>query len=393
MAKVSVRQLEVKGRRVFVRVDFNCPLNEKGEISDDTRIRASLPTIRWLLENGATVVLGSHLGKPRGKPDPRFSLKPVAAQLERLLARRVYFAPDCVGPAVVEFLHKVPVNAVVLLENLRFHPGEEKNSREFAKGLAGLVDLYVNDAFGSAHRAHASVAGMPAFFAQAAAGLLMERELSYLTPLLGNPARPYVVIIGGAKVSDKAGVIKNLLPRVDRLLVGGGVAFNFLRARGLEIGRSIYEPEVMAEVARLVNEPKLMLPVDVVVASGPDAEAGKNVRVEELGDSDMGLDIGQETVARFSAEIVNAKTVVWAGPMGMFEKEPFSQGTVAIARAMARAGANGATTIVGGGDTGAALARTGLSEKMSHISTGGGATLEFLEGRDLPGIAALSDAG
>jgi phosphoglycerate kinase len=226
MAKVSVRQLEVKGRRVFVRVDFNCPLNEKGEISDDTRIRASLPTIRWLLENGATVVLGSHLGKPRGKPDPRFSLKPVAAQLERLLARRVYFAPDCVGPAVVEFLHKVPVNAVVLLENLRFHPGEEKNSREFAKGLAGLVDLYVNDAFGSAHRAHASVAGMPAFFAQAAAGLLMERELSYLTPLLGNPARPYVVIIGGAKVSDKAGVIKNLLPRVDRLLVGGGVAFN-----------------------------------------------------------------------------------------------------------------------------------------------------------------------
>jgi len=392
MPKVSLRALEVKGRRVFVRVDFNCPLNEKGEITDDTRIRASLPTIRLLLENGATVVLGSHLGKPKGKPDKRFSLKPVAERLEELIGNRVYFAPDCIGPEVVRFLNQVPANGLVLLENLRFHPGEERNDYDFAKALASLVDLYVNDAFGTAHRAHASTAGMPAFFSLPAAGLLMERELSYLTPLLGNPVRPYVVIIGGAKVSDKAGVIKNLLPKVDRLLIGGGVAFNFLRARGLEIGKSIYEPELMAEVEQLVNEPKLMLPVDVVVAKSADASEPRIVRVEDIGADDIGLDIGKETVAMFNEVIAAAKTIVWAGPMGMFEKEPFFQGTFAIAQALARATAMEATTVIGGGDTGAALKKAELSEKISHISTGGGATLEFLEGRDLPGIAALAEA-
>ncbi len=392
MPKVSLRALEVKGRRVFVRVDFNCPLNEKGEITDDTRIRASLPTIRLLLENGATVVLGSHLGKPKGKPDKRFSLKPVAERLEELIGKRVYFAPDCIGPEVVRFLNQVPANGLVLLENLRFHPGEERNDYDFAKALASLVDLYVNDAFGTAHRAHTSTAGMPAFFSLPAAGLLMERELSYLTPLLGNPVRPYVVIIGGAKVSDKAGVIKNLLPKVDRLLIGGGVAFNFLRARGLEIGKSIYEPELMAEVEQLINEPKLMLPVDVVVAKSADASEPRIVRVEDIGADDIGLDIGKETVAMFNEVIAAAKTIVWAGPMGMFEKEPFFQGTFAIAQALARATAMEATTVIGGGDTGAALKKAELSEKISHISTGGGATLEFLEGRDLPGIAALAEA-
>ncbi|MGQ9707404.1 MAG: phosphoglycerate kinase [bacterium] len=391
MAKASVRALGVKNRRVFVRVDFNVPMNEAGEITDDNRIRAAIPTIKFLSERGATVVLGSHLGKPAGRPNPKFSLKPVAIHLGRLLSQKVYFALDCVGPGVVQFLQSVPVNSVVLLENLRFHAGEENNSRQFARELAGLVDLYVNDAFSAAHRAHASTVGMTLFFALPVAGLLMEKELSYLGPLLLQPARPYVVIIGGAKVSDKAGVIRNLLPKVDRLLIGGGVAFNFLSARGLSIGRSICEPELQADLCRLVNDPKLMLPVDVVVAESPDAGKGRNVRVSEIGAEDIGLDIGQESAAIFGEVIASANTVVWAGPMGMFEKEPFSQGTIAVARSMAMASARGATTIVGGGDTGAAVTKAGLSEKMSYISTGGGATLEFLEGRELPGVSALTD--
>lgn len=391
MPKLSVQALPVKGKRVFVRVDFNCPLQEQGEITDDTRIRASLPTIELLLEMGATVVLGSHLGKPRGKPDKKFSLKPVAERLEQLVGRKVYFAPDCVGFEVVRFLKDVPAQGLVLLENLRFHPGEEKNSAEFARALASLVDLYCNDAFGTAHRAHASTAGMARFFSQPCAGLLMEKELAYLSPLLGNPARPFVVIIGGAKVSDKAGVIKNLLPKVDRLLLGGGVAFSFLLARGLAIGRSICEPDLLKEVGGLKDDQRLVVPVDVVVAKGAEAPEGRNVRVEEIGIDDIGLDIGKETADLFSEIIAGAKTVVWAGPMGMFEKEPFFKGTFAVARAMARATALGATTIIGGGDTGASVKKAGLDKRMSHISTGGGATLEFLEGKELPGIAVLAE--
>ncbi|MEO0019040.1 MAG: phosphoglycerate kinase [candidate division WOR-3 bacterium] len=392
MPKLSVKALDTLGRRVFVRVDFNCPLNERGEITDDSRIRASVPTIELLLNKGATVVLGSHLGKPKGKPDKKFSLKVVAERLEQLLGKRVYFAPDCVGFEVVRFLKDVPAKGLVLLENLRFHPGEERNSPEFAKALASLVDLYVNDAFGTAHRAHASTVGMARFFSQPAAGLLLEKELYYLSPLLGNPTRPFVVVIGGAKVSDKAGVIRNLLPKVDRLLLGGGVAFNFLLAQGVSIGRSICEPDLLKDISDLKDDPRLVVPVDVVVAKNAGVLEGKNVRVEEIGPEDIGLDIGKETAGIFSEIITGAKTVVWAGPMGMFEKEPFAQGTFAVAEAMARATALGATTIVGGGDTGAAVRRAGLDNRMSHISTGGGATLEFLEGKVLPGVAVLAEA-
>jgi len=391
MPKLSVRALPVKAHRVFVRVDFNVPLSESGTITDDSRIRAALPTIEYLLEQDATVIIGSHLGKPKGKPDPRFSLKPVADHLVKLLKQNPIFLPDCVGPDVVRTLQTVPPKSVVLLENLRFHPGEEKNYRDFGKALAALADFYVNDAFGTAHRAHASTVGMTAFFAQPAAGLLMEKELAYLEPLLDTPPRPFVVIIGGAKISDKAGVIKNLLPRVDRLLIGGCVAFNFLKARGYKIGKSIWDPELMPEVEKIHTDARLVIPVDVVVAPSADAVDVKNVSVEQISDDDIGFDIGTETAAMFSQIITTARTVVWAGPMGMFEKEPFSQGTRAIAQSLAEATRRGATTIVGGGDTGAALKKTGLAEHITHISTGGGATLEFLEGKILPGIAALAD--
>lgn len=391
MAKLSVRNLPVRGKRVFVRVDFNVPIDDAGGITDDTRIQAALPTIRWLTEQGATPVLGSHLGKPKGKPNPKFSLKPVAARLEQLLGGPVFFAPDCVGPAVVQFLQSVPAGGVVLLENLRFHPGEEKNDRFFAKGLAALVDLYVNDAFGTAHRAHASTAGMAMFFAQPAAGLLMEKELNFLSKVMTAPERPLVVIIGGAKISDKSGVIKNLLDKVDRLLLGGGVAFNFFKAKGYRIGSSLWEPELMPEVKKLVNHPRVVLPVDVVVAAGPEAARGRVVKIDAIADGDMGLDIGNETVRLYSEIIRTAKTVVWAGPMGMFEREPFRNGTMAIARELAALTAGGAMTVVGGGDTGAAVKVAGVEGKISHISTGGGATLEFLEGKTLPGVAVLAD--
>ncbi len=391
MAKLSVRNLPVRGKRVFVRVDFNVPIDDVGGITDDTRIQAALPTIRWLIEQGATPVLGSHLGKPKGKPNPKFSLKPVAARLEQLLGGPVFFAPDCVGPAVVQFLQSVPAGGVVLLENLRFHPGEEKNDRFFAKGLAALVDLYVNDAFGTAHRAHASTVGMAMFFAQPAAGLLMEKELNFLRKVMAAPERPLVVIIGGAKISDKAGVIKNLLDKVDRLLLGGGVAFNFFKAKGYSIGSSLWEPELMPEVKKLVNHPRVVLPVDVVVAAGPEAARGRVVKIDAIADRDMGLDIGDETVRLYSEIIRTAKTVVWAGPMGMFEREPFRNGTMAIARELAALTARGAMTVVGGGDTGAAVKVAGVEGKISHISTGGGATLEFLEGKTLPGVAVLAD--
>ncbi len=391
MAKLTVRALNVNGKRVLVRVDFNVPMDANGEITDDRRIHAALPTINYLLSNGATVILASHLGKPKGKPNPKLSLRPVADRLAKILDRQVYFAPDCVGSNVVRFLQKVPPNSLALLENLRFHPGEEKNERDFAKALATLADLYVNDAFGTAHRAHASTTGVTAFFAQPVAGLLMEKELQFLTPLLETPPQPFIVIIGGAKISDKAGVIKNLLPRVDRLLIGGGVAFNFLKARGYPIGKSIWEPNLMAEVVCLEKNPKIVLPVDVVVTSSPDTENGRTVEIENIGPDEIGLDIGDKTIHNFTQIITTGKTVVWAGPMGMFEKHPFQYGTIAIAQAIAVATENGATTVAGGGDTIATLKKAGVSDRLSHISTGGSATLEFLEGKELPGITALMD--
>jgi len=391
MGKVSVRDLPVTGRRVFVRVDFNVPLDATGKIADDTRIRAALPTIRWLIAAGATVVLGSHLGKPKGKPDPKFSLRPVARHLETVLERPVYFAPDCIGPEVVKFLKTVAPGSVVLLENLRFHPGEEKNDPVFAKSLAALVDLYVNDAFGTAHRAHASTAGMATFFAQPAAGFLMEKELEYLSRVVNAPERPFVVLIGGAKIADKAGVIKNLLPRVDKLLIGGGVAFNFLKARGLNIGNSIYDEQLMPETEKLVNDSRIVLPVDVRVELPSDGKDGLLVKVTEIPQDGIGLDIGEETIELWTKIIREARTVVWAGPMGMFERELFRRGTVAIARAIAEATKQGAVTVVGGGDTVAGVKLAGVEQMVSHISTGGSATLEFLEGKNLPGVAVLSD--
>jgi len=392
MNKLTVRDLDVKGRRVFLRVDFNVPLTESGAISDDTRIRATLPTIRYLLKHGAAVICASHLGKARGAPEPGLSLKPVAERLSELLSRPVEFAPHCIGPEAKAAAGRAGPGSVILLENLRFHKGEAANDPQFARELAGLADLYVDDAFGVAHRAHASVAGITAFFKQPAAGLLMAEEIDYLNRVTESPARPYALVIGGAKVSDKAGVIAKLLPKVDRLLLGGGVAFTFLANLGLAVGRSLHDPEPPEEVKDLGGSPKLALPVDVVVARSPDDDAGAHVTpVGAIPADEMGLDIGPGTIAKYRELLVRARTVVWAGPMGVFERDAFARGTKAVAEAMAEATAAGAITVVGGGDTGAALDRFGLARKVSHVSTGGGACLEFLEGRPLPGLASLKD--
>ncbi|MGQ9677981.1 MAG: phosphoglycerate kinase [bacterium] len=391
MKKLSVRDLSVAGKRVFVRADLNVPLDSEGKIVDDTRIRAALPTICWLRDAKSTVVIGSHFGKPKGQFNPKLSLRPVALHLEMLMGQGVYFLPDCVGPEVVKLLKAVPYNSVVLLENLRFHPEEEKNDRTFAKSLTALVDLYVNDAFGAAHRAHASTAGMASFFSKPAAGFLMEKEIYFLGNILQKPQRPFVVLIGGAKISDKAGVIKNLLPMVDRLLVGGGVAFNFLKAAGYNIGKSLYEEQVMPETEKLVNNQKIVLPIDVRIEMPGEDKTDLQVKVSKLPDDAVGLDIGDQTIDLWVDTIIKARTIVWAGPMGKFEKQRFSRGTLEIARAVAEATRRGATTVVGGGDTVAAVKMAGVASSISHISTGGGATLEFLEGKVLPGVAALSD--
>ncbi len=393
MAKLSVRALPYGGKRVFLRVDFNVPFKDDGTIRSDARIRAALPTIRLLLDGGAAVVCASHLGKAKGKPDARFSLRPVAARLGELLGRPVGFALDCIGPEAERLAAGLAPGAVLLLENLRFHPGEAANDPAFARSLAALAELYVNDAFGAAHRAHASTEGMAHLFEQPAAGLLMETEIDYLGRVMAAPARPYVAVIGGSKVSDKAGVIANLLPRVDRLLVGGGVAFNFLKARGQAIGRSLWEPELAEQVKPLADDPKLAVPVDFVVAPGIDSPGAAAVAPADALPPDlMGLDIGPQTARQFAELVRSARTVVWAGPMGVFEQDAFARGTQAVAEAMAAATAAGAVTVVGGGDTGAALARFGLADKVSHVSTGGGACLEFLEGKTLPGVAALAEA-
>ena len=393
--KLSIRDLDLKGRRVFIRVDFNVPL-KAGVITDDTRIRSSLPTITYALDHGAGVVVASHLARPKGKPNPEFTLKPVAARLGELLGREIAFASDCVGDEAKKVVDaNGKPGGVVLLENLRFHPEEEQNDTDFSKALASLADCYVDDAFGAAHRAHASVEGITHHFQQAAAGLLMEQELKYLGHVLEAPDRPFVAILGGAKVSDKIDVIENLLARVDRLLIGGAMAYTFFKSRNLPIGKSLVEDDKL-DAARTITRDaeargvRLELPVDHVVAAA--VQEGSPGEVLEVGDARigdrMGLDIGPATITAYEASIKTAKTVVWNGPMGVFEIAAFAAGTNAVARAVA--GVSG-TTIVGGGDSIAAVKKSGVADRITHISTGGGASLEFLGGRTLPGVAALTD--
>lgn len=392
MRKYTVRDLALPGKRVLVRVDFNVPVDDTGRITSDNRIRAALPTIEYIRQQGGIVILASHFGRPQGEPNPKYSLQPVAERLAALTGWEVKFAPDCIGPEVLRVVRAAQPGDIIMLENLRFHREEEKNDPEFAARLAELADYYVNDAFGAAHRAHASTEGAAKHFALPAAGLLMEKEIRYLSQVLESPARPLVAIIGGAKVSDKLSVIRNLLPKVDQLLLGGGLIFNFLKARGLEIGNSIYEDDLRTETEALLNAANLKLPVDVVITNNPDAPTQvRNVTVNEIPHDWSGMDIGKESAADYSRVIAAARTIVWAGPMGRFELEPFAGGTRAVAQAVANATAQGAVSVVGGGDTGAALKKFGLADRVSHISTGGGACLEFLEGRRLPGIAVLKD--
>ncbi len=388
MAKLSIRDLDLKGKRVFMRVDFNVPLAPGGqEITSDKRIKAALPTIKYALEQGAGLVLASHLGRPKGKVNPEMSLKPVAARLSELLGKPVKMAPDCVGPEV-EAMLPAP-GEVLLLENLRYHAEEEKNAPEFAQQLAKLGDVYVNDAFGTAHRAHASTEGIINYLKPAAAGLLMEKELEYLFKCTQNPEHPCVGILGGAKVSDKIEVIENLLKFVDRLLIGGAMAYTFLKAQGKPTGKSLVEEDKVALAKELLAKAgdKLMLPVDHVVAA-EFAENAPNEVVVDIPEGKMGMDIGPATAKAFGDVLKGAKTIIWNGPMGVFEKKPFDAGTVAVAKAVAE---SGALSVVGGGDSEKAVKQAGLSDKISHISTGGGASLEFLSGLVLPGVAALSE--
>jgi len=388
MAKLSIRDLDLKNKTVFIRVDFNVPLAPGGqEITSDKRIRASLPTIKYALDQGAGVILASHLGRPKGKPNPEMSLKPVAARLAELLGRPVKMAPDCIGPEVAAM--KPAPGEVLLLENLRFHPQEEKNDPEFSKQLASLASLYVNDAFGSAHRAHASTVGMIRFMPQAAAGLLMDKELEWLGKATTNPERPCIAILGGAKVSDKIEVIQNLLKFADKLLIGGAMAYTFMRAQGKPTGRSLVEEDKIDLAKELLagSGAKLMLPVDHVVVAELKEGAPFEVVTEIPGDK-LGVDIGPATVKAYEAEVAKSKTIIWNGPMGVFEKPPFDKGTVALAKAVA---GSGAVSVVGGGDSEKAIKSAGVSDKITHISTGGGASLEYLSGIELPGVAALTD--
>lgn len=393
MSKATIKDVDVRGRRVLVRVDFNVPMNAEREITDDTRIKAALPTIQYLIDHSAKVILASHLGRPKGKPADEFRMDPVAKRLGELLGKPVRKLDECVGDAVKAEVRAMKDGGVVLLENLRFHPEEEANDEGFAKALADLADLYVNDAFGTAHRAHASTAGF-ARFLPAVAGFLMQKEIEVMGKALSSPERPFVAILGGAKVRDKVGVVQNLLDKVDTLMIGGGMAYTFLKARGLEIGQSILEEDKIGLARDLMERAgakgvKFMLPSDVVVADkfAEDAKT-RIVPVNEIPADWQALDIGPDTVGRFSQVIAEAKTVVWNGPMGVFEMKLFAEGTREIAKALA---ASRAVTIVGGGDSVAALEEMGLADRMTHVSTGGGASLEFLEGKELPGVAVLKD--
>lgn len=393
MDKKTVRDLDVAGKKVLVRVDFNVPLNDKGEITDDTRITASLPTIQYLLEQKAAVILMAHLGRPKGQIKPELSLAPVAKHLGKLLGKKILFAPDCVGEAAQAAASKLKPGHILLLENLRFHKEEEKNDMEFAEKLASLADLYVNDGFGVSHRAHASVEGVTHFL-PAAAGFLLEKEIQYVGQAVTNPLHPFVAIIGGAKVSDKIGVISNLLDKVDTLLIGGGMANTFLAAQGYKMGKSLVEEDKLDLAKELLakakkNQVNMLLPTDLVMAAAfaPDAEHVTE-NVKNLNQAYMALDIGAETSKAYAEALVDAKMIVWNGPMGVFEMDAFCKGTEAVAKAVAK---SRATSIVGGGDSVAAIEKLGLAKRITHISTGGGASLEYLEGKVLPGVAALDD--
>ncbi len=397
MNKLSIDHLELKGKKVLMRVDFNVPLDENQNVTDDTRIRASLPSIQKVINDGGRLILMSHLGRPKGKPNPKYSLKPVAERLSQLLGKEVKFAPDCIGDETKKLVDSLQEGEVLLLENLRFYEEEEKNDPDFARKLAELGELYVNDAFGSAHRAHASTEGVTKYFTENASGYLMQKELEYLFRAVGNPERPYTAILGGAKISGKIDVIQNLMSKVDNLLIGGGMAFTFFKAMGLEIGKSLLEEDRIEMAKEILEKTKaqninLVLPVDVVIADSFSNDAKSEVvDINSIKPEWQGLDIGPKTVELFKSYIENSRTVVWNGPMGVFEFDNFAKGTIEIAKALAEATEKGVITIVGGGDSAAAIAKAGLEEKVSHVSTGGGASLEFLEGKVLPGVAALTD--
>lgn len=387
----KIDQLELRGKKVLIRVDFNVPLDEKNHITDDTRILLSLQTIRFVSERGGKVILASHLGRPKGKRDLKYSLTPVAERLSQLLEKKVVLTHDCIGEEVQKEIERLGEGEILLLENLRFHPEEEKNETGFAKALASLCDVYINDAFGAAHRAHASTEGITHYVKSVAAGFLMMKEIENLEKVLVNPSKPYVAILGGAKVSDKIGVIESLLDRVTTLLIGGGMAYTFLKAKGFQVGRSLVEEDQIEFSKDMIQKAKgkinLILPSDHIVAERIEAQAkGETVRSERIPFNWICLDIGPETIKIFSDEIQPAKTIFWNGPMGVFEVEPFSHGTFAIAKAIAE---SSAFSIVGGGDTVAAVNKAGVADRIGHISTGGGASLEFLEGKKLPGIEAL----
>lgn len=407
MSKLSIKDLSLSGKRVFMRVDFNVPLDETGQhVTDDTRIRETLPTIEYALKQGAKLVLASHLGRPKGKPNVKMGLRPVSERLRMLLDEdpemgpdyNVGFCTDCIGVQAEEMVDKLEKGQALLLENLRFHPQEEANDETFSKKLAALADYYVNDAFGSAHRAHASTVGITKFVNKSAAGLLMEKELNYLGKTLENPQHPFVAIIGGAKVSDKIEVIRNLLGKVDVLLIGGAMAYTFLKSQGAQVGKSLVEDDKLDLAKQLLAEAKqkkvrLLLPIDHLLAAKIDASSEAVVKdtSSPVPAELMGLDIGPKTVEQFASEIAKARTIVWNGPMGVFEVKPFANGTMEIAHAVAEATDAGATSIIGGGDSVAAVHAAGLAKRITHISTGGGASLEFLEGKKLPGVEALSE--